>query len=197
MTMAETNHLCVGIDRCEDSLQTCFALTLMTLGEFQWRRAEGHEWEVGRWPGLRLTLLAQPAWGPHRPAFAICPLPRNEHDVPFILLVALRDQRESSYQENSDTSVTLFHFTPVEVQRNMEAYAHRVFDLAIRLQLPHLKARYSRFSRRGVACLPCMKSLIEFQQRFTAPMSGLYFTKSLDSSRQKPADSSVEEALCT
>lgn len=174
--MAETNKhkQCVGIDRCADSLQTCFALTLMYLGEFEWRRAEGHEWEVGRWPGLRLTLLAHPQWGPHRPAFAICPLPRSANEVPFIVLVALRDRIETLSGETGDTSVSLCNFTPVEVQRNVWACAHRVFDLAVRLQLPYLEARYIRFSRRVAPSLPCMKSLGESQYRFTALISGIY-----------------------
>jgi hypothetical protein len=64
--MMETIDQRVGIDRCEGALQTLFALTLMELADFEWRRPEGHGWEVGRWPGLRLTLLAQPESGPHR-----------------------------------------------------------------------------------------------------------------------------------
>ena len=185
--MAETSKQRVGIDRCEGALQTCFALTLMELGEFEWRRADGHEWEVGRWPGLRLTLLAHPEWGPHCPAFAICPLPGNENEVPFILLIALRERIESLSQETGDTLVTLFNLTPVEVQRDVGACAHRVFDLAVRLQLPHLEPRYIRLSRRPAPILPCMKSLIENQYRFTALMSGIYTAQhmiGIDASRQ-------------
>ena len=63
--MMETIDQRLGIDRCEGALQTLFALTLMELAEFEWRRPERHGWEVGRWPGLRLTLLAQPESGPH------------------------------------------------------------------------------------------------------------------------------------
>ena len=79
------------------ALQTLFALTLMELAEFEWRRPEGHGWEVGRWPGLRLTLLAQPESGPHRVPLAICPLPGNDNEIPFILLISLRHTIDSAY----------------------------------------------------------------------------------------------------
>ena len=93
--MAETTHQRVGIDRCESPLQTFFALTLMELGKFEWRSPDSHEWEVGRWPGLGLTLLVQPEWGSFRPHFSICPLPRNTNDPSFILLLALGGWIES------------------------------------------------------------------------------------------------------
>jgi hypothetical protein len=55
--MMETLDQRVGIERCEGALQTLFALTLMELGKFEWRRPEVHGWEVGWWPGLRLSSL--------------------------------------------------------------------------------------------------------------------------------------------
>jgi hypothetical protein len=172
--MAEIIEQHVGIDRCEGALQTLFALTLMEQGKFEWRCRDGHEWEVGRWPGLRLTLLAQPEWGPHRPALAICPQPVNDDEVPFILLVVLQERINTSYQEPEGTAVSLFNLTAVEVKRDVVYCAHRVFDLAVRLQQPHLQARYTRFGRQIVPVLPCMKSLMEIQYRFTAPMAGIY-----------------------
>jgi hypothetical protein len=172
--MAEIIEQRVGIDRCEGTLQTFFALTLMEQGKFEWRSRDGHEWEVGRWPGLRLTLLAQPEWGPHRPALAICPLPGNGNEVPFILLITLQERIHTSYQETEGTAVTLFNITAVEVKRDVASCAYRAFDLAVRLQQPHLQARYTRLGRRTVPILPCMKSLMEIQYRFTAPMAGIY-----------------------
>jgi len=172
--MAETTEQRIGIDRCESAFQTLFGLTLMELGKFDWRGKDSHHWEVGRWPGLRLTLLAQPEWGPHRPHFAICPLPGDSNEVPFILLTALGGRIESAYPNTENTSVTLLHITIEQVQRDVTACAHRVFDLALRLQYPHLEARYVRFNRLGLPNLPCMRSLMKIQYHFTAPMSGIH-----------------------
>jgi hypothetical protein len=170
--MAETIRQRVGIDRCEGSLQTLFALTLMDLAEFEWRRPDGHGWEVGRWPGLRLTLLAQPESGPHQAPFAICPLPQNDNEVPFILLISLRQAIPSSFSDTQCTSVSIFTLTPVEIQRDPRSCAHRVFDRAVQLQLRHVEARYARY-RQALPGLPCMKATLEIAERFTAPMSAM------------------------
>jgi hypothetical protein len=162
----------VGIDRCEGSLQTLFALTLMDLAEFEWRRPDGHGWEVGRWPGLRLTLLAQPESGPHQAPFAICPLPGNDNEVPFILLISLRPAIASSFSDTQCTSVSIFTVTPVELQRDPRSCAHRVFDRAVQLQLRHVEARFARH-RQTLPGLPCMKATMAIAARFTAPMSGM------------------------
>ena len=172
--MAETSQQRIGIDRCEGALQTLFALTLMELAKFEWRPQDGHEWEVGRWPGFRLTLLAQPEWGPHRPPFAICPLPGNGNEVPFIVLIALGEGITSLSSDTGGTSVSIFPLTAVEIQRDVRSCAHRVFDLAVRLQLRHLEARYNRLRRQAVPTLPCMKAMMEISSRFTAPMSGIH-----------------------
>src|SRR5262245_22095429 len=169
--MAEIIEQHVGIDRCEGALQTLFALTLMEQGKFEWRCRDGHEWEVGRWPGLRLTLLAQPEWGPHRPHFAICPFPGNGNEVPFILFMALGGRIESSYLHTGDASVTLLHLTIEQVRRDVAACAHRVFELAVTLQRPHLEARFAGWGRDVLTNLPCMKSLMKRQCSFIAPMS--------------------------
>jgi hypothetical protein len=42
VTVAETIVQRVGIDRCEGPLQTLFALTLIDLAAFEWRRPDGH-----------------------------------------------------------------------------------------------------------------------------------------------------------
>ena len=107
----------VGIERCEGALQTLFTLTLMELAKFEWRRPEGHGWEVGRWPGLRLTLLAQPESGPHRVPLAICPLPGTDNEVPFILLISVRLTLDSAYSDSPSTSVSIFTLTPMEIHR--------------------------------------------------------------------------------
>jgi hypothetical protein len=162
----------VGIDRCEGSLQTLFALTLMELGKFEWRRQECHGWEVGRWPGLGLSLLAQPESGPHRVPLAICPLPENDNEVPFILLISLRHTVDSAYSDSPSTSVSIFTLTPMEIHRDVRSCAHRVFDRAVRLQLGHVGARYARF-RQALPGLPCMKATMEIASAFTAPMCGM------------------------
>ena len=171
VTVAETIEQRVGIDRCEGPLQTLFALTLIDLAEFDWRRPDGHGWEVGRWPGLRLTLLAQPEAGPQRAPFAICPLPGNDDEVPFILLISLRQMIDSSDLPNS--SVSIFTLTPMDLQRDARSCAHRVFDRAVQLQLRQVEARYARF-RQTLPGLPCMKSMMKIQYRYTAPMPGIY-----------------------
>jgi hypothetical protein len=170
--MADTIRQRVGIDRCEGSLQTLFALTLMDLAEFEWRRPDGHGWEVGRWPGLRLTLLAQPESGPHQAPLAICPLPGNDNVVPFILLISLRHIIPNSFSDTQGTSVSIFTLTPVQIQRDPRSCAHRVFDRAVQLQLRHVEARYARY-RQALPGLPCMKATMEIAARFTAPMSGM------------------------
>ena len=172
VTVAEIIEQRVGIDRCDCTTHTSFALALMETAKFDWRRTDSHEWEVGRWPGLRLTLLAQPEWGEYRPHFAICPFPRNGHDVPFILLMALGGRIESSFLHTGDASVTLFYLTIEQVRRDVTACAHRAFDLALRLQHPHLEARYVRECPKAASTLPCMKSMMEIQCRFMSPMSG-------------------------
>jgi hypothetical protein len=170
--MTETIDQRVGIDRCEGALQTLFALTLMELAEFEWRRPEGHGWEVGRWPGLRLTLLAQPESGPHRAPLAICPQPDNDNEVPFILLISLRHALDSACSDSPSTSVSIFTLTPMEIHRDVRSCAHRVFDRAVRLQLGQVGARYARF-RQALPGLPCMKATMEIAAAFTAPMCGM------------------------
>jgi hypothetical protein len=166
--MSATIEQRLGIDRCERAVETLFALTLMDLAEFEWCHQDGHEWELGRWPGLRLTLLAQPEWGPHRPPFAICPLPGDGDGVPFIVLIPLRGEITRSYSDTGGTSVSVFPLTAAEIRRDVSSCAHRVFDLAVRLQLRHLEAKYAKPN------LPCMKDTMELASRFTAPMAGIY-----------------------
>src|SRR5262245_5348080 len=165
--MAEAGQF-VGIDRCEGALQTTFALTLMELGKFEWRCANGHEWEVGRWPGLGLILLAQPECGPYRPHFAICPVPSTTNEVSFFLLLALGGTIERTFLNTGDASVTLFYLPLEQVRRDMVACAHRVFDAALWLQLPHLEATHMRKPPYRTI-LPCMRSLAKLQRPFTAP----------------------------
>jgi hypothetical protein len=55
--VAETIRQRVGIERCKGSLQTLFALTLMDLAEFEWRRPDGH----GMGSGSVARLGADPA----------------------------------------------------------------------------------------------------------------------------------------
>ncbi len=171
--MATTIDQPLGIDRCPGRLHTLFALTLMELGKFEWRSQNDHEWEVGRWPGLQLILLAKPQYGRERPPFAICPLPGKDGGVPFILLIAFTEDIDRSYSAAADTSVSVSTVTPVEIQRDVRICAHRVFDAAVWLQLPHLEASYMRLSRRNFS-LPCMKSLMEKQYPFTAPASPIH-----------------------
>ena len=49
-----------GIERCESPLEEKLANAFSTLSRFEWRKPDDHPWEVGRRPGLFLTLLARP-----------------------------------------------------------------------------------------------------------------------------------------
>ena len=117
--MAEIIEQFVGIERCQRSLHTLFALELIELGNFEWRRRNDHEWEVGRWPGLELTLLAQAEWRSQRVPFAICPFPGNDGAVPFILLIAFQQHEVTSCWTISDTSVSVSTGTAVVLQRDV------------------------------------------------------------------------------
>ena len=173
--MAENVERPVGIDRCEGPLHTLFALALIELAKFEWRRPNDHEWEVGRWPGLQLTLLARPQWRSDRLSFALCPSPASDGAVPFILVVAFRHDIESSYPTIGDTSVSVSTLTTVEVQRDVRICAHRAFDAALWLQLPYLEGKYKRLSRSALpSFLPCMKSMAEIQYRFSAPTAAIH-----------------------
>jgi len=164
----------VGIDRCRRTLHTLFALELIELGKFEWRRRNDHEWEVGRWPGLELTLLARPEWQAERAPFAICPFPGSDGGVSFILLIAFQHHTNVSYSTTGDTSVSVSTLTTVDVQRDVTMCAHEVFDTALWLQLPNLEARHMRLARRISPKLPCMKSMMEMQHPFTAPAADIY-----------------------
>ena len=174
--MAEVIEQLAGIDRCQRTLHTLFALELIELGKFEWRRRNDHEWEVGRWPGLELTLLAQAEWRSQRVPFAICPFPGNEGAVPFILLIAFQQSADTSCWPLSDTSVSVSTVTTVELQRDVRICAHQIFDAAVWLQLPHLEARHMRGSRRILSNLPCMKAMSEIQSRFTAPQAAFHMS---------------------
>ena len=174
--MAELIEQSVGIDRCRRTLHTLFALELIELGKFEWRRRNDHEWEVGRWPGLELTLLAQAEWRSQRVPFAICPFPGNDGAVSFILLILIAFQQpaDTSCWTISDTSVSVSTVTTVELQRDVRICAHQIFDAAVWLQLPHLEARHMRVGRRILPNLPCMKAIAEIQSRFTAPATAVH-----------------------
>ena len=169
--MADIIEPRLGIDRCDDPLHTFFALALIEQGKFEWRCPNSHEWEIGQWPGLGLTLLAQPQWGSYRPHFSICPVPTKGHEVPFILLLALGGRIETSCVDAGEDSVTLLYMARDNVRRDVAACAHRAFDHALNLQRIFLRARYGRLNGWTLPNLPCMKSLVELQRPFTAPMS--------------------------
>lgn len=186
--MSETIDQPVGLDRCRRTLHTLFALELIELGKFVWRRRNDHEWEVGRWPGLELTLLAQPEWQSQRAPFAICPFPGSDGSVPFILVIAFQSHTVPD-STSGDTSVSVTSVPTIELQRDVRIYAHQIFDAALWLQLPHLEKRYMRPKDQEVERplekdtsanehhwpkLPCMKSLMDKQYPFTAPASAIH-----------------------
>lgn len=172
--MAELIERAVGIDRCQRTLHTLLALELIELGKFEWRRRNDHEWEVGRWPGLELILLAQPEWRSKRAPFAICPFPGSDGEVAFILLIVFQHHVNTSYSITGDTYLSVSTLTTVDVQRDVTMCAHEVFDTAVWLQLLNLEARHTRLPRQFLPNLPCMKSMIEMQYPFTAPPAPIH-----------------------
>jgi hypothetical protein len=91
---------------------------------FEWREPEDHPWEVGRWNGWMLALLAQPEYGYYRPDFGICTW---VHEVggapPFILVVevdghdfhekeqARRDKQRDRFMTTTGAKVLRFTCT--------------------------------------------------------------------------------------
>ena len=105
-------------------------------------------------------------------ATGVCPVPGDCEEVPFILLLSIKGRINNLVSEVQKTSVIPINLSVAELQRDVGCAAHRVFDVAIKLQRAQLETRYARWRQGALPNLPCMKSLMKLQRSYTAPMSG-------------------------
>ncbi|MEP6943122.1 MAG: DUF559 domain-containing protein [Betaproteobacteria bacterium] len=152
-----------GIERCESPLERALAGAFATLARFEWRRPNDHRWEVGRWPGWFLTLLAQPALGPYRADFGISTWVHDDSSPPPLIVIVEveghldheRTKDQAEYDKSCDrfmtsTDAKVFRFTGHEVQRNAEACAHEVLEYVIRIQQQNLNEEFKKFLEQNM-----------------------------------------------
>ena len=148
-----------GIDRCHQSpLEIELAKAFSRLSRFEWRKPDDHPWEVGRWPGWFLTLLAQPQYGHYRADFGISTWAHdNEDSPPFIVIIevdghdyhertkeqAERDKKRDRFMTSTEAKV--FRFTGREVYRDADACAYEVMEYVIKVQRNHLNEEFVKF----------------------------------------------------
>jgi very-short-patch-repair endonuclease len=145
----------VGIERCESPLEEKLAHAFSKLSRFELRKPGDHPWEVGRWPGWFLTLLAQPQYGPYRADFGISTWVHDGNEPPpFIVIVEVdghdhheRTKEQAEYDKSRDrfmtaTDAKVFRFTGREVWRDAEACAYEVLEYVIRIQQQHLNEEF-------------------------------------------------------
>jgi hypothetical protein len=150
----------LGIDRCGSPLEKNLARAFARLSRFEWRRPNDDPWEVGRWPGWFLVLLAQPYYGTYRPDFAISTWAYEDKDElapPFIVIVevdghdfhektkeqAERDKSRDRFMTTTDAKV--LRFTGREVFRDVDACADQAFEYIMRIQQDHLNLEVMKF----------------------------------------------------
>jgi very-short-patch-repair endonuclease len=147
----------VGIERCESPLEEKLARAFASLSRFEWRNADDHPWEVGRWPGWFLALLAQPQYDRYRADFGICTWAYHGELPPFIVIVEVdghdyheRTKEQADYDKGRDrfmtaTNAKVFRFTGREVWRDAEGCAYEVLEYVLRLQEEHLSDEFKKF----------------------------------------------------
>jgi very-short-patch-repair endonuclease len=148
----------VGIERCESPLEEKLAYAFSTLSRFEWRQPDDDPWEVGRWPGWFLALLAQPEYGPYRADFGISSwVHEDDESPPFIVIIEVdghdyheRTKEQAERDKSRDrfmtaTEARVFRFTGREVWRDAEACAAEVLEYVIRIQQKHLEDEFRKF----------------------------------------------------
>lgn len=156
--MPQFNDSLTGIDRCQSPLERQLAEAFAAALRFEWRRPNDHPWEVGRWPGWFLTLLAQPQYDRYRADFGICTWVYPENDVPpFIVVVEVdghdfheKTKEQARYDKSRDrfmtaTEARVFRFTGSEVYRDAEACVLEVLEYVIGVQQRHLEEEFKKF----------------------------------------------------
>jgi very-short-patch-repair endonuclease len=156
-----------GIDRCQSPLERELVHAFAGLARFQWRHDNLHRWEVGRWPGWFLTLLAQPQYDQYRVDFGICSWIFDEQDLPPMIVVvevdghdfhektkeqARRDKARDRFM--TETEARVFRFTGSEVYRDATACAAQVLQYVLKHQQKHLEEEFKKFVRANAASLP-------------------------------------------
>ena len=150
----------LGIERCGSPLETNLAQAFARLSRFEWRQSNEHPWEVGRWPGWFLCLLAQPHYGKYRPDFAISSWVFEDKDdsiPPFIIIIEVdghdfhektKEQAERDKSRDrfmTTTNAKVLRFTGREVWRDAESCAYQALEYAIRLQQDYLEIEFMKF----------------------------------------------------
>ena len=148
----------LGIERCESPLEDALARAFAKLARFEWRRPNDHPWEIGRWPGWFLTLLAQPEYGPYRADFGVCTWIHDDAaPPPFIVIVEVdgheyheRTKEQAEYDKSRDrfmtsTEAKVFRFTGREVHRDAKGCAYEVLEYVMRIQQQHLGEEFKKF----------------------------------------------------
>lgn len=122
-----------GIERCQSPLEGQLAHAFSKVSRFEWRTASDHRWEVGRWPGWFLALLAQPQYDRYRADFGICSwMHLDDEAPPFIVIVevdghdfhektkeqARRDKSRDRFM--TATEARIFRFTGSEIYIEMQ-----------------------------------------------------------------------------
>ena len=151
-----------GIERCQSPLEIVLAQALAEAIPFTWRESGDHEWEVGRWKGWMLALLAQPAYDKYRPDFGICTWVHDPTEAPpFILIVEVdghefhertkeqvrRDKERDRFM--TTTGAKILRFSGSEVHSDPTACAEQILQYAIELQKPHLTEQFKNFVAEG------------------------------------------------
>ena len=152
-----------GIERCGSPLELELAKAFSRQARFQWRKPEDHPWEVGRWPGWFLTLLAQPHYDRYRPDFSISTWAHEDDDLlPFVVVVEVdghdyheRTKEQAEYDKRRDrfmtsTEARVFRFTGREVYRDADACACEILEYVIKVQQDHLDEDFIKFIRAKV-----------------------------------------------
>ena len=152
-----------GIERCESPLEEKLAHGFANLAGFEWRRPEDDPWEVGRWPGWLLALLAQPQYGPYRADFGISTWVHEDNEpTPFNVIIEVdghayheRTPEQAEYDKSRDrfmtaTNANIFRFTGREVWRHAEACASEVLTYVTRIQQQHLEGKFLKFVEEQV-----------------------------------------------
>lgn len=152
----------LGLKRCESPIELQLAEALANLSRFEYRAPEHHEWEIGRWPGWWLTLLAQPQYGEYRFDLGICScFPDDLPQMPFVIGIeadghefhektreqVARDKRRDRFV--TATEGRLFRFSGSEIYKDAEACAYEVMTYAIGLQQANLKKHFLAFVKQG------------------------------------------------
>jgi very-short-patch-repair endonuclease len=104
----------VGLDLCQSPLERRLAEAFARVMRFEWRKPDDHRWEVGRWPGWFLTLLAQPSYDRYRADFGICTWVHPEGAVPpYVVIVEVdghdfheQTKEQAQYDKSRDRFMT-------------------------------------------------------------------------------------------